>query len=93
MFFKESSVYGNQLRGFVLEKNYTAGYVWKLDDDEQRNWWQKLPLVFRILSILIPCLIVLAFVVGVIFIYRRIREDRRKRAYSVLQVSEEVSNT
>lgn len=86
--------------------NYTAGFIWNLDDDTAntddilpdsgggtKDWWLGLPLMYQIIYIVVPSLIIIAAVSYVFFIYPRIREERRKKAYTALQVSEDIRNS
>lgn len=53
VFYKSDSVYGQQLRSFVVEQNYTYGYSWSYDEStsDHKTWWQRQTLVVRILLV------------------------------------------
>lgn len=104
VFYKPSGMVGQQLRSFVVEKNYTAGFIWDNSNDDHtddilpvsngsKNWWQNLPLEYKVLYVAAPSLVLLAVAIYVYYFYPKMKEARRKRAYTALQVSEDIRNS
>ena len=50
VFYRSDSLYGQQLRSFVIEQNYTYGYSWHYDESksDHKTWWWRQTLAVRI---------------------------------------------
>ncbi len=101
VFYREGSPWGESVREFVLQQNYTFGYSWDFptDDDtvvpdaNSNSAWDSLSLVQKVFVVGLPGAVIAAMLLYAIRSFVHGKQATQRKNFVALRVNEEARHS